>query len=650
MKETRTQKSAIPAVTLQAIDASALRSAEAAKSIGSTVRTKIVSFAVTEETSLAPHTHGAWTDVSDGRIWRLRIVGPGSTDLNLGFTDFFLPKGATLHVYDPVSGYFQGPYTADQNQSYRQLWTPVIPGNETVVEVFVPTSELGLLELELGQVGKGFLDVFNQGLSSLQKQGSCNIDVACPLGDGWRDEIRSVAVYGLNGSTFCTGTLINNVTQDFTPYFLTADHCNISSQNAPSVVVYWNFESPNCGDLDNGSLSQSTSGATLRAQNTDNDMSLLELSEQPNTLYNVYYAGWDASALSPTSSIAIHHPNTDEKAISFNDDALTTTDSCILFSQTISDTHWNVDNWEQGTTEPGSSGSGLFDPATQRLIGYLSGGSASCLNTAGNDCYGKFSVGWSNGLSTWLDPNNTGTLFVDGANPPSGPAIDETRVGDSRTLSSATLSEWFYGKTELPDGLSALTVSLTPVNGDPNLYTRANQLPDLSNYDCRPLAGGASAEVCAEENPPEGSHFWGINTSAAYTDAELQITGSVNPGDRVTGISESSTGFWTIYELSLPEAIDDFSITMDATGATGDPDLYVRYNAEPTLDNYDCRPFQASGISETCEITSPQAGIYYIGINPFSAYSNVVLTIGNSSDLLCFPIITVSTRIAVICI
>ncbi len=412
---------------LASIDATALRAETRAKRNSDQVVTKTLEYAKADDVSVTPDTHGYWVTVEDGRVWRLRITAPGATDLNLGFTSYFMPKGATLHVYDPASQYFQGPYSAEHNFDHGQLWTPLTPGSQAVVEVFVPTGLEEQLVLQLGRVGKGYQDVFEIGLGALIKQGSCNIDVVCSEGNAWRDEIRSVAVYGTNGSTFCTGTLINNIEQDLTPFFLTADHCQVGASNAASVVTYWNFESPTCGQLSGGSLSQNTSGATFRADDAPNDMTLLELSAQPDPSYNVHYAGWDARAsLNPAGSVGIHHPNTDEKAISFNDDSMATTSSCIAASAPT--THWNVDNWEQGTTEPGSSGSALFDPATQRVIGYLSGGSASCSNTGGFDCYGKFSTGWSLGLSTWLDPNNTGATVIDGIDPD-----DETDPGTPPT-------------------------------------------------------------------------------------------------------------------------------------------------------------------------------------------------------------------------
>ena len=78
----------------------------------------------------------------------------------------------------------------------------------------------------------------------------------------------------------------------------------------------------------------------------------------------------------PQGCVGIHHPSTDEKAISFNYDPLTTQSSCIGGGG--SNTHWRIENWEElSTTEPGSSGSGIWDPNSKLLVGFLSGGLAA---------------------------------------------------------------------------------------------------------------------------------------------------------------------------------------------------------------------------------------------------------------------------------
>ncbi len=382
-------------------------------------------FAAPTAVRITPNTDGTWEDVPGGRLWRLRVVSAGATDLNFGFTECWLPEGATLHVSSEDEDYFQGPYSARDNKAHGQLWTPVLPGSRAVIELFVPN---GAKEprLVLSQINRGYRDMFHRQKDfSGSKAGSCNIDTICSQGDPWRNEIRSVARYTVSGSTLCTGTLINNGSNDFKNYFLTATHCGISAANAATVVVYWNYQSPTCGQHGGGSLAQNQSGAVFRMAKSDVDVTLIELEDIPDSAFRVYYAGWDRSGATPSGAVGIHHPDGAQKAISFANSTLKTVSSCI---GTGGSTHWQV-IWNSGVTEPGSSGSGIWDPISHRLVGTLSGGDSSCDLPQGPDCYGKFSVAWNLGgtaatrLRDWLDPTNTATS-VSGRDPNPNPVID----------------------------------------------------------------------------------------------------------------------------------------------------------------------------------------------------------------------------------
>lgn len=385
-------------------------------------------FAVPHPVQVSPVTHGTWEQVPDGRIWRLRLRSDGSTDLNLGFSTFWLPQGATLHLVSESEAYYQGPYTAGDNKDHGQLWTPVVPGSSMVVELFVPSKAQGEPQLVISQVGAGYRDLFHRRKDlGLPKAGTCNIDVVCPQSDPWRQEIRSVARYTVNGSGLCTGTLIMNAAGDFKNYFLTANHCGLTAGNAITVVAYWNFESPTCGQHGGGSLSQNQSGAIFRAARADVDVALIELDDVPAESFRVYYAGWDRSGAVPPGAVGIHHPNGDEKSISFSTTPLTTVNNCIGTGGVNS--HWHV-QWSAGVTEPGSSGSGLWDSSTHMVVGFLSGGASACGGADLTDCYGKVSVAWdgtssATRLKDWLDPQNTGLFSIAGREKGSKPFIVE---------------------------------------------------------------------------------------------------------------------------------------------------------------------------------------------------------------------------------
>ena len=122
------------------------------------------------------------------------------------------------------------------------------------------------------------------------QSGSCNLDVEClGSGDTWREEMRAVGVISTGGSTFCTGSLVNNTANDRKMYFMTANHCGINSGNAASLVVYWNYQNSFCrapgsaasGQAGDGSLSQFHTGSIFRAAYSASDMTLVELDDPP---------------------------------------------------------------------------------------------------------------------------------------------------------------------------------------------------------------------------------------------------------------------------------------------------------------------------------------------------------------------------------
>ena len=401
-------------------------------------------FAIPVTLSITPMAQeGAWDQLDDGRvIWRNRILAPDALSVNLGFTRFHLPPTAEVWIYDPTYQQVLGPFTDRDNDSHRQFWTPVILGDEVVVELAIEPEMLPYLDLELSRVGHGYTGFGYPSTKNL-KSGSCNLDVVCGTADGypqvepWRDQIRSVAVIGTGGSTFCTGFLVNNADVSPIDYFMTANHCGISSGNAASLVAYWNYQNSVCrppgsgasGGPGDGSLSQFNSGSIFRSSFSASDFTLVELDDPIAPTVNPYFAGWDATGADATSAVGIHHPNTDEKRISFEDDPTTTT-SYLGTSIPGDGSHVRITDWDLGTTEPGSSGSPVFDQDHQ-VIGQLHGGYAACGNDD-SDWYGKTSVSWLGGgsdatrLSTWLDPSSTGLLQVNGRNLCTAPTFDFT--------------------------------------------------------------------------------------------------------------------------------------------------------------------------------------------------------------------------------
>ena len=214
----------------------------------------------------SPATHGRWEMTSDGgtAVWRLRVTSVGAVSLNLGFARYRMPPGGRLLVHTPDGREIMGPFTEEDNESHGELWTPVVSGDEVVIEVAVPASRLQELEPQLGSVYRGFRDLTSMDVVS-PRSNSCHVNVVCPAADPYRDQARSV-VRLTTGGLACSGVLLNNTAGDSKPYLLTARHCgfegNNDENNARSIVVYWNFESAACGGRINGGSAGISLGRT----------------------------------------------------------------------------------------------------------------------------------------------------------------------------------------------------------------------------------------------------------------------------------------------------------------------------------------------------------------------------------------------------
>lgn len=364
-------------------------------------------FAVPREINVKP---AHWIHEAGKMVWRHQVEATNAVNLNFGFHHFYLPPSAVLSIYSADHTQFIRPFTYEDNNVYQELWTPVILTDKAIIEVKIDEKEIAELKLSLNYVGQGFRQIGQ----STNKAGSCNIDVTCEEGIGWEKEASSVAVLAINGRSFCTGFMVNNAKQDKTPFFMTANHCRVNASTAKSLVVYWNYQKPFCRS-GRGRYQDFQTGAIHLASWAKSDFTLVKLLSGPKEEWNISYSGWSNEDLSPASAVGIHHPNTDEKSISFDFDETKVTK--YLSEAEGERTHIRIGNWDKGTTEPGSSGSPLYDQ-NQRVVGQLHGGYASCSSKTA-DWYGRFHTSWHGGgeghnsLAPHLDPEQTGIIFID---------------------------------------------------------------------------------------------------------------------------------------------------------------------------------------------------------------------------------------------
>ncbi len=422
---------------------------------------------------ITPQEEGVWELLSDGSwLWRLTIESAGAYSIALGMSRYSLPEGAKLFVYSADYRSVRGPFTDKDNQDHGQLWLPLVPGDETVVELNVSAKKRSEVELQISSVNhdykrwrlkhdSGEPPIFTEDSTacvddyptSCPAQRGCNVDVRCigagndpwgdlnqnlPAGVDWAEVKKSAGQIDIaNGVCNCSGTLLNNTAEDGRLLFITASHCFRyceSYRDVPftvglaSVKVYWNYEHDTCRDYTNfddetfnpnGATSEVTIGGAndlveYRWNQDDRDFILLELNGSVLE-YDVHFAGWDNSGTTPTTTVGIHHPTAQEKRISVDTDSATIDGNLIWAARS--------NGWENGIMQHGSSGSSLYDPSGRVVGGVLS--TFDDNDYADNDCndqhtelyhggYPRISRVW--GLAgTFLDPVG-GATTLDGKN------------------------------------------------------------------------------------------------------------------------------------------------------------------------------------------------------------------------------------------
>lgn len=539
-------------------------------------------FAVALDVEISPETHGNWTEEDGDALWQLRIKSNSAKSLNLGFSNFSLPENAALLIASPDGKTTLPPFTAADEDNHGELWTPMVPGDEIVLELRVSSSHKSEVDLKVTSVNHDFTGW--GAPSSSSASGACNLDVVCGEDDGWdivdphRDIIQSVGVYTINGTLTCTGALINNTAQDCTPYFLTANHCGINSGNAPSVVVYWNFENSECrqpnsaasGQEGDGQLDVFNTGAVLRANYQPSDVTLIELDDELNESANAFLAGWNRQDESFDTAIAIHHPNTDEKRISFENDPGSIT-GYLEDNTNPSGTHVRVEDWDVGTTEPGSSGSPLYDQ-DERIIGQLHGGYAACSNND-PDWYGRIHISWEGGgtsdsrLKDWLDPNNSGVMTLDGkscsflvSTTESSQSVCAPETATFQLSPSGPFqSDVQMSIANLPSGLSA-EFSDNPVQ--PNNSTTLT----ISNTD-----NVASGTYQLEVQGQSGQDIGSVMLTLTIANGTPGNPGLISPENGADNVSIFPSFYWNansanIYDFQIANDADFSNIEVDEAG------------------------------------------------------------------------------------
>jgi len=406
------------------------------------------------EMNLNLFNDGKWSVLPNGdRLWKMNIKSVDAYFMRVIFDLYSIPEGAELFLYNNDRTDKIGPYTSSENSESGVLGTWIIQGDNLWLEYFEPAEVRGLGRLNIEKITHGYIDVYesDKEVGDLNESGACNVDVLCDPNRnsvGTKDwtnarnklinSVGRLLISSSRGTGFCSGSLVNNVTQDGTPYFLTANHClgtdnnkqpngvGAGYTNSVAFGFQWFTTTPDCATLiPTSGPEQPTrviSGGVVKMNNDGSDTALFLMNQRPPAAWDLFYAGWDNSTTDiPVVQLGMHHPSGDIMKLSRNDGI--SDRRFTEFNDNPTTQVWLIEDWDYGVTEGGSSGSLLLNE-NELIIGVLSGGSAACRGTSDNggfDIYGRLDTNWSVGLTAaqrlrdWLDPNNTGATQLTGS-------------------------------------------------------------------------------------------------------------------------------------------------------------------------------------------------------------------------------------------
>ncbi len=417
-------------------------------------------------TDIRPDNSGVHFTLSDGtKVWQCGIRSQGAYSINLLFTRYYLPKGAKLFIYNSDRTSKSGAFTELNNNEYLQLPTAPVYGDEIIVEYQEPADAEFSGLLAIGEVNHDYRGLtLRSRPGALASTADCHKDAICY--PEYSEVTQATTLLIINGNSYCTGCLVNNVEQDGTPYLLSAAHCFLpengitSHTKAQNTVIFFNYQNPSCSNVVIGSEEYSLASANLLLFEQSIDVVLLRLNQAPPVWYRPYYAGWNAGNPASPPYFGIHHPmsKTKKVAIENHNISLTTLDSEGLDYSFEPGIHWRIPSWEVGITEGGSSGSPLFD-SNKRLIGALTGGTSDC-SSSDDDYYYSLQKAWTyypdslRQLKTWLDPKNRGIKQINGFNPYTTEACERiSNISPNEKITTSYIKtpgrEALFGKNSL---------------------------------------------------------------------------------------------------------------------------------------------------------------------------------------------------------
>ena len=90
-----------------------------------------------------------WEQLDGNKMrWSYRVTCDNAVSMNLGFGRYNMPESGSMIIMDLAIDCQIRPFTLEDNKDHGELWTPIIPSNEAVIEIIVDRSEKKLVDHE----------------------------------------------------------------------------------------------------------------------------------------------------------------------------------------------------------------------------------------------------------------------------------------------------------------------------------------------------------------------------------------------------------------------------------------------------------------------------------------------------------------------
>jgi len=189
----------------------------------------------------------------------------------------------------------------------------------------------------------------------------------------------------------------------------------------------------------------------------------------------------------------------------------------------------------------------------------------------------------------------------------------------------------------VPAGAQDVTISVSPLTGNARLFVATGREPETSDYDWMSTQwNGGSIVIRSSDSdwPCTGNSrcilligVYGV-TASSYSLTATTSSESVMLRNGVAVTEHVDTDSWEQFTFTVDQ--DDVTLRVAITPSSGDPDIYISRNGEPSYSNWEWES-NAYG-ADAIEIVNAARGVYYIGVYGWESSTYSIMAIMETGD------------------